>query len=702
MIAAEYVTAGLVLVPIPRGKKGPEIKGWNLRRNCIETPEQAAKLNGHNIGLAHVYSRTCAVDVDDFKTADAWLSERGIDLAALLMADDAVQISSGREGRAKLLYRLPAGVESLTTHKIENALELRCAASNGLSVQDVLPPSIHPDTGKPYQWKGTGDWRRIPELPAPLLELWRKLDAKPKDKGDGGEAFDRRSILDGVPEGERDDKLFRYACSLQGRGVEQAEAETLVRQAAANCSPPFPEAAALDKVRRVYGKYGEPEPTALEASEDELALSFSHKHVERLRYVAKWGHWYEWCGQRWAEDETVHVFDLVRAHCRDAVAPLKDKAKRKAAAKAATVAAVERLARADRRHAATVGQWDQDEWILNTPAGMVDLKTGEIRSHDPERYITKITAVSPDGDCHRWRQFLGEVTEQNIELIDFLQRLVGYCLTGSTREHAFAFFYGTGANGKGTFLNTVTAILGDYATTAPVDVFTESNSERHPTELAMLRGARLVQAQETEEGRRWAESRIKALTGGDPITARFMRQDFFTFTPAFKLIVAGNHKPALRNIDEAMRRRLLLVPFTVTIPKADRDLDLAERLRGEWPGILHWMVEGCLDYQREGLWPPDCVQAATSEYFSAQDIFRQWIEDCCDTGPNCWEPPTRLFNAWRRYAEAAHEPAGSKPGFADKLLSAGFEPGSARSRGGRYWQGIRFKLNENDWRGDVG
>jgi putative DNA primase/helicase len=433
-----------------------------------------------------------------------------------------------------------------------------------------------------------------------------------------------------------------------------------------------------------------------EGSEDKLALGFSKKYGDTLRYVARWGRWYEWSGQVWAEDETVHVFDLIRNHCRDAAALIDDAGKRNVASKATTVAAVERFARADRRHAAKVDQWDRDEWLLNTPAGMVDLKTGAILKHDPEKYATKVAAVGPEGDCPRWLAFLGDITDRNQELLGFLKRLSGYCLTGSVREHILAFLYGSGANGKGTFLNTLTSILGDYAVTAPVDVFTSSNTERHPTELAMFRGARLVQAQETEEGRRWAESRIKALTGGDPITARFMRQDFFTFTPAFKLIIAGNHKPALRNVDEAMRRRLFLVPLIVTIHELDRDPDLPDKLKTEWPGILQWMINGCLEYQDGGLRPPECVKAATAEYFAAQDTFAQWIDDSCDVGPARWDSPTRLFNSWKDYAEALSERPGNRNDFADRLTNAGFEPGRDSAHGGRYWKGLRVKSVSGD------
>ena len=179
----------------------------------------------------------------------------------------------------------------------------------------------------------------------------------------------------------------------------------------------------------------------------------------------------------------------------------------------------------------TVDVWDKDPWLLNTPGGIVDLQTGKMLPHDPEQYITKITAVAPEGDCPRWLRFLDEITGGNVELQQFLQRVAGYSLTGSTKEHALFFAYGTGGNGKGVFLNTLSAILADYAAVAPMESFIASNAERHPTDLAGLRGARLVTSQETEEGRRWAESKIKALTGGDPISARFMRQDFFTYHP---------------------------------------------------------------------------------------------------------------------------------------------------------------------------
>jgi putative DNA primase/helicase len=308
-----------------------------------------------------------------------------------------------------------------------------------------------------------------------------------------------------------------------------------------------------------------------EFSDDALALRFTAQHGNNLRYTAALGRWSEWDGKRWKPDETCHIFDLARRVCREASSNCPPRLAVRIAS-AATVAAVERLARSDRQHAATVEQWDSDPWLLNTPDGVVDLRTGAIRPALRQDYCTKITAVSSSGDCPLWHSFLARITNGDAELQTFMQRMAGYSLTGITHEHALFFLYGTGANGKSVFINSISGVMGDYAKTAPIETFIASASERHPTDLAGLRGARLITAVEIEDGRRWAESKLKTLTGGDRIAARFMRQDFFEFTPQFKLLIVGNHKPGLDTVDEAMRRRFNLLPFTVTIPVAERDL----------------------------------------------------------------------------------------------------------------------------------
>lgn len=433
-------------------------------------------------------------------------------------------------------------------------------------------------------------------------------------------------------------------------------------------------------------------------SEEALALRFAEQHADDLRYVAAWSRWLRWDGTRWAFDDTLAAFDQVRFVCREAAqeaSKLKNGQRiAPTLASAKTVAAVERLAKADRRLAATVGQWDQDADLLNTPAGMVDLRSGRLLPHDRTKHSTKVTLVAPappGAPCPIWDRFLHRVTDGDPELVAFLQRVAGYALTGSTCEHALFFAYGTGRNGKGVYLNTLTAIAGDYAAVAGMETFTASNSPQHPTDLAMLRGARLVAAQETEEGRRWAEAKIKALTGGDPVTARFMRQDFFTFQPQFKLLIAGNHKPGLRGVDEAIRARFHLIPFTVTIPAGERDPDLPEKLKAEWPAILRWAIDGTLAWRERGLDPPAVVRAATDEYLSEQDSFCAWLDERCERAERWFESTADLFASWKIWAEKAGEYVGSRKQFGDALRSRSFTDKRQPGTGQRGFEGIRLR-----------
>jgi putative DNA primase/helicase len=427
-----------------------------------------------------------------------------------------------------------------------------------------------------------------------------------------------------------------------------------------------------------------------EFADEALALRFAERHAHDLRYVDAWSKWLYWDGRRWLFDETLQAFDLARWVCREAAAKCTKPKVATGLASAKTVAAVERLAKADRRLAATVDQWDADPWLLNTPAGVVDLRTGRSRLNRSDDYMTKITGISPNASSSvsTWLQFLDRITAGDTALIAFLQRLVGYALTALTLEHALFFFFGTGANGKTTFINAITCCAGDYHRTAPIETFTDSKNERHPTDLARLRGARLVTAVETEEGRRWAESKIKALTGGDKVAARFMRQDFFEFTPQFKLIIAGNHKPGLRSVDEAIRRRLHLIPFAITIPLAERDVDLAEKLKEELPGILAWMIQGCLDWQKHGLSPPESVRAATEAYLDAEDALAAWMDECCVRDANAWERSANLFANWTEWAGKAGEHVGSQKRFSERLETRGIEP--QRKRDGRGFLGLKL------------
>jgi putative DNA primase/helicase len=421
---------------------------------------------------------------------------------------------------------------------------------------------------------------------------------------------------------------------------------------------------------------------SVEGSEDWLALALVDRHQDEWRYVPRWGMWMHFRAGRWVQDERHRTLTYARKVCSAAATEAEDKT----ISRAATVAAVERLARIDERMATAVDEWDRDPWLLNTPDGTIDLRTGKQRPHVRSDYVTKITAVAPkDVSCPVFLAFLHKITDGNEELVRFLQRSLGYAMTGLTKEHALFFWYGTGGNGKSVLLNTITGILSEYHVAAGIETFVESHSDRHPTELASLRGSHIVTAVETEKGRNWAENKIKALTGGDPISARYMRQDFFTYTPKFTLVIAGNHKPSLRSVDQAIRRRLYLVPFTVNIPVSEQDKDLFEKLKAEWPAILHWLIQGCLEWQRIGLAAPKIVMDATEEYLADEDTITAWIDDRCIRDNNAWESTNDLFTSYSGWAQKSGEKTGTKKEFRQALGKTNFMRFQRMNSGNGYY-----------------
>ena len=425
-------------------------------------------------------------------------------------------------------------------------------------------------------------------------------------------------------------------------------------------------------------------------SESALALTFVERHGHELRYVEAWGRWMRWDGTRWEHEETLLAFDRAHLICREAAQEFRQVSNTspRPIASAKTVAGVVTLARANRRLAATVDIWDADPWLLNTPGGVVDLRTGEMRPGEPEDYMTKITAVAPDKECsiELWLKVLRRSMDGDDQMVAYLRRLFGYALTGLTTAETFAFFFGEGANGKTKIIEAVGGCMGDYRIVTPMETFLASRNERHPTEIADLCGARLVTAVETDEGRRWDAAKVKALTGGDTQKARFMHKDLFAFKPQFKPIVHGNKKPRLRSLDEAMRRRLHLVPFEVIIPKEERDEELGAKLMSEWPGILAWMIGGCIEWQAFGLAPPDKVIEATDAYFASQDAVGRWIEENCRLDKNASTKRDDLWRDWKEWAEAAGEYVGRNKEFYDELEKRDLTP--TKDSGVRKFKGI--------------
>lgn len=439
----------------------------------------------------------------------------------------------------------------------------------------------------------------------------------------------------------------------------------------------------------------EEEPLPAQFSEDHLATIWVRRHGKDWRYVAQWNAWYHWRGDRWQQERTQAAFDLARDITRQVlITPGITETQSLRVNSARMASAMLQFVKADRAIAATIEQWDTGAMLLGVPSGVVDLKTCKLIGAERESYITKQTAVCPaTGIPTKWFKFLNRVTNENKDIMAYLQRFAGYCLTGDTSEHALAFLYGTGANGKTTFVQTLLGILGEYAITTPVETFSETKSERHPTELARLRGARLVATEETSTGSKWNESRIKTLTGGNRISARFMRQDDFEYQPEFKLLIAGNHKPQMRSVDEAMKRRMHIVPFTVTIPEEERDRNLYESLKTEWPQILQWMIDGCAAWQDYRLAPPEEIRNATDLYLQSNDTLGAWLEECCEREGE--SDGKTLYNNFCDWCSNQGEVVWTRRGWSDAMIDRGFE-NFRRKIGGsliRGFKGVKVRLS---------
>jgi putative DNA primase/helicase len=400
------------------------------------------------------------------------------------------------------------------------------------------------------------------------------------------------------------------------------------------------------------------------------ATRFVTEHHSRLRYVIEGHHWLHWNGHHWVRDHSSTVTtraaqDTVRGMYRDALAIKDDDKHRenaikwaKRSASTGSIRAILEQGRAYRQLAISQEDLDQHPYLLACPNGTINLKTGKLLDSDPSHLLTRATTVpyTPDAPpAHRFYRFLHEVFGGDRELIDWLRRFVGYCLTGATREHMLAVFYGTGCNGKSTLLTVLRAILGDLATTSPFETFVQSrNGDRPRNDLARLHGARLVTASESNQSRRLDEATIKEITGGDTIAARFLHQEFFEFTPAFKIVLATNHKPRVLGADEGIWRRLRLVPFAQSF-EGRKDDTLDEQLRAEYPEILRWAVRGCLEWQKDGLGDAEAIKAATREYRAEEDVIGAFLDDC--TTPGGTATASALYAAYEKWCEEASEDA---------------------------------------------
>ncbi len=398
-------------------------------------------------------------------------------------------------------------------------------------------------------------------------------------------------------------------------------------------------------------------------------LGNSYRFVHAVGHDFRWwgerGCWLTWRGRRWERDTQAKTLGAAKRVVWGLVTEAQregNDARRTAlvnhamrSQKRERLTAMIDLARPDL--AISADDLDSDPMLLNCLNGTVDLTTGQLAPHFREDYLTKLapTAYDPAAKCPLWERFLSRVLADDGELIDYVRRVVGYCLTGNIDEQYLFVAVGPGANGKSVFLTTICGLLGDYAGEAAPDLLIHRRNAAHPTELADLAGLRLVVSSESGEGGRLRTERVKRLTGDERIKARWMRSDFFTFTRTHKTILCTNHLPRVDDSSHAMWRRIRVLPFHVTIPPGEQDRALTRKLSAERAGILNWALRGCLDWQHDGLQAPDAVEAATEDYKADSDRLAEFLAARCDLHADAWVTRTRLFSDYQSWATEAGE-----------------------------------------------
>ncbi|MGO9992854.1 MAG: phage/plasmid primase, P4 family [Steroidobacteraceae bacterium] len=434
------------------------------------------------------------------------------------------------------------------------------------------------------------------------------------------------------------------------------------------------------------------------------ATRLATRHGNDLRYTAARG-WFAWDGRRWAPDEkALQVQALAKETARSIFSEIENSIDKTAmfrharrSQSKASIDAMVWLARSEQGIPAAITEFDNDGWLLNVANGTLNLRTSELQPHRREDLISNIVEIAfdPQAECERWDAFLWRVTDCNDDLYAYLRRFVGYLLVGDMSDQSLHFLYGLGANGKSVFCEVLMRLLGEYAIAVSPDLIMLRRHGGIPNDVARLRGVRAALMNETSQGARFDEAKLKDLTGGDTLTARFLHEEFFDFRPTHRIVIRGNHKPAINGTDEGIWRRLRLVPFTVTIPEDERDHQLLSKLEAELPGILNWALLGCREWQAEGLRPPPVIADAVRAYREESDTLGRFIAECCEVRKLAQIKSSAFFKRYQEFAEHAGERWIPSKELPHEMQRRGFD--WKRATQGSVFLGLELRSDEPSW-----
>ncbi len=507
-------------------------------------------------------------------------------------------------------------------------------------------------------------------------------------------------------EGSRNNSLFSLAGSMRrrGMGLEAIEAALLATNAS-QADPPLPESEVMQIANSIM-RYAPGSDASIMESLNDVgnAVRFVNSHQDYFRYILERQLYMIWQDDRWIIDiYGVHAMALAKmtavAIFQEAMSQTNLDVMRAVSRHAnnshnsARIKAMLEIAALDPLLCVPAIKLDADPMKLGVENGVIDLRTGQLEVNRPGMLITRYSEISFDkkAKCPIFIAFLKKIFNRDKNKIAFIRRVVGYCLTGQTNEQVYFFFFGFGANGKTTLLRVLELLLGsDMSKQTPAEtLMAKTQGNKQSNDLARLAGVRVVIANEVEDGSLLAESLVKQITGGDTVTARYLFKEYFEFTPEFKLIIAGNHKPIIKSNDDGIWRRTVFVDFPVSIPKSEQDPDLINKLEAELPGILNWAMAGCLKWQKTGLAIPKSVAKDVNDYKEEMDWLGQWMADCCEVGKGYSERASALYFSYGQWAINNGIPVSSSTTFGRKLAERGMS--KSRRSNGQWYKGVSVK-----------
>jgi len=705
--AFDYVNRGWPVIPLHSVKDGkctcsrgvkckspgkhPRIKEWQHKASTDKAVIESwlSKWPDSNIGiLTGNRSGLIVLDIDPRNHGELSLEDL---INSYGQLPDTIESHTGGGGR-HIYFQHPGG-------------DINCKSSfrPGLDIKAdggyiVVPPSKH-ISGRKYIWELSSD---PADVHLAVLPEWLINMVLSSQSGRSPEEIPNK-----VFEGKRNDTLASRAGQLRRKGATQDEIQqALSIYNKTHCQPPLPnqEVTAIAMSISKYpinSCYSQLEIKRTDAGNAEL---LAHYYKDKLLYDHDRSKWLIWDGHTWHDDKKRQIVRLANGALIENlrqlslvgnISVIQDDVKWLAnSANHYRIHAMIDLAKCIPTFARNTGDFNQNPWLLGCANGVIDLKTGKLHSGIPCNMISLSTGIVYEqmATAPRWEKFLQEIFVDPV-LIAFIQRLAGYSLTGSTKEQIFVVCYGIGSNGKSVLFNALRNCLGDYGANTSFSTFEYSkySGSKIPNDLAALVGKRMVTASEVQERSRWNEGLIKAVTGEDPIHARFLHKEYFNFTPQFKVWVAVNHKPCVSDTSHAFWRRVLLIPFTQTFKPNQQDKLLSDKLRQESPGILAWMVKGCLKWQNEGRQLPDTVQKATTEYRKEEDVIQLFLNENTIKQQTSMVKYSELYDAYRRWCMENGFNTGSSNLLGRRLTEMGIRKGISGPSRTRHYYGIGLK-----------